>query len=118
MIVYNDIYGSLIGKTQQGLNISVSGMSLTISAGNINNISLPDTTINFSSPANDRQVEISLVKKLVDGTGDIWVDNRIFGRNRSNVPAGYELIEILCWFKLPAGITDLNNTDINVRRII
>lgn len=117
-INYLDILGSEIGKTQQGLDVSVNGMVLTISAGNINGVSVPDTVLTFSTPQKDRQIEISLVKKISDGTGDIWVDNRIAGRNRANTPAGYELIEILCWFVLPAGTTDLANIEINVRRIV
>lgn len=117
-INYFDIIGEQIGKTQTGLNISVNGMDILISEGNINGVSIPETILTFATPSNNRQIDISLVKKIADGTGEIWVDNRVAGRNRANTPAGYELIEVLCWFLLPAGTTDLASIDINVRRIV
>lgn len=105
-------------KVQIGLNISVNIMNLMISAGNINGVAIPDTTITFVTPTKDRQVEVLLVRKISDGTGDVWIDNRLAGRDRANTPSGYEVIETLCWFILPANTTDLINIDINVRRII
>ncbi len=121
-IINHDIIGSQMSivKTQQGLNVSVSGpLQITISAGNINGIAINnDAVLNFDVVNYNRYCEIYFLKKLSDGTGEIWRDLRKVDRPCALVPDGYEIVEKLCWFMLPANTTDLNSIIINVRRIL
>jgi hypothetical protein len=121
MITY-EITGNLLNpqKTQSGLDVSITGaMQITISAGNINGVAIPDTIINIPvDNFNDRIIDIMLVKNNTTGQGDIWIDKRKADKSRSNAPVGYEVIEHLIWFQLPKGVNDLNNIQINVRRIV
>lgn len=106
-------------KIQNGLDVVINVLDLTITAGDIDGIGITnDVIFSFDVTNYDRYCEIYLVKKLVDGTGDIWRDLRKADRKISPVPNGYQVIEKLCWFALPANTTDLNTITINVRRIV
>jgi len=61
-----------------------------------------------------------LVKKVSDGSVALLVDERVFGEEsyRFEASAPYQLLHLLVRASVPAGVTDLNDAEVTVAKVL
>jgi hypothetical protein len=114
------LYAAPLGKSVSGLVVSKTGiMTLEVATGSItlqvNGAVHTFDTIESHTFTSDASFKKSVFMGIITNGGTsaaLWVDEYLDdGKTiRSSPPVGYFAILDLCWFYIPAGETDLDNT--------